>query len=296
MKKTLLLVLLIIIATSYFIGTKLISSSPFVVGEIPKELPNTKEVHFKSKNGATLSGWLVKAKHPKGGILLLHALRSNRLQMLHRAEFLQREGYTVLLFDFQAHGESSGEHITFGHLESLDVESAYDYLEKVLGEPNIGIIGISLGGASALLSNVKKRAKAIVLESVYPTLEEAIEDRLKIYLGSMGRYLSPLLTWQLQPRLGFGVDDLKPIEELSKVKGAVLLIAGEKDKHTTLQESKMMFKQLHEPKELWIVSNAKHVDFDALLGEEYKERVLRFFNSKIAIEKYKRGVQNKNNI
>ena len=99
----------------------------------------------------------------------------------------------------------------------------------------------------------------------------------------MGRYLSPLLTWQLQPRLGFGVDDLKPIEELSKVKGAVLLIAGEDDQHTTLKESKIMFKQLYEPKELWIVPNAKHIDFDALLGKEYEERVLHFFNSKIAI-------------
>ena len=280
MKKILPLFLFTTTIVIYLIGTKLISSSPFVMGAIPKELPNTQEVHFKSKNGATLSGWLTKAKHPKGGVLLLHALRSNRLQMLNRAKFLQREGYTVLLFDFQAHGESSGKHISFGYLESLDVESAYDYLEKELGKPNIGIIGISLGGASALLSNVKKRAKVIVLESVYPTLEEAIKDRLEIYLGSMGRYLSPLLAWQLQPRLGFGVEDLKPIEELSKVKGAVLLIAGEKDKHTTLQESQMMFKKLHEPKELWIVPNAKHVDFDALLGEEYEKRVLRF------LEKY----------
>jgi len=251
MKKILLLFLLIIIATSYFIGTKLISSSPLVIGEIPKELTNTQKIHFKSENGATLSGWLVKAKDPKGSVLLLHALRSNRLQMLHRAKFLQQEGYTVLLFDFQAHGESSREHITFGYLESLDVESAYDYLEKELEEPNIGIIGISLGGASVLLSNVKKRAKAIVLESVYPTLEEAIKDRLEIYLGSMGRYLSPLLTWQVQPRLGFSVDDLKPIEQLPKVKGAVLLIAGERYKHTTLQESKMMFKQVPSKKQ-WV--------------------------------------------
>ena len=117
----------------------------------------------------------------------------------------------------------------------------------------------------------------------YPTLEEAIEDRLTIYLGSIGRYFSPLLTWQLQPQLGFGIDALKPIEQLSKVTSAVLLIAGENDQHTTLKESKMMFQQLHEPKELWIVPNAKHVDFDALLGEEYKKRILRFLNREIAI-------------
>ena len=51
-----------------------------------------------------------------------------------------------------------------------------------------------------------------------------------------------------------------------------------------------MFKQLYKPKELWIVHNAKHVDFDALFMDEYEERMLNFFNSKIAIEKHKRGI------
>jgi len=54
-----------------------------------------------------------------GTIVLMHGVRANRLSMVRRAEMLHRAGYSVLLFDFQAHGESPGSHITMGYLESV---------------------------------------------------------------------------------------------------------------------------------------------------------------------------------
>ena len=240
------------------------------------DLKNTRAVSFPSKSGSQLFGWFLEAKQGKGGVLLLHGVKSNRLQMLNRAKFLQKAGYDVLLFDFQAHGESEGEQITFGHLEELDAESAFDYLQDRLCNPSVGVIGVSLGGASALLGKVKLKAKVLILESVYPSIEEAIDDRLKIYFGSLGSYFSPLLTLQLKPRLGIGVDDLKPIEQLAKVKGAVMIVAGSADKHTTLAESKRMFEEAHEPKELWLVEGKGHIDFSKAVSKEYEERVLDF--------------------
>ncbi len=264
--------LIVAFLSLYSIGTLLTKANP----SIPDDIERIRAVSFASKSGSTLKGWLLEAKQGKGGVLLLHGVRSSRLQMLNRARFLQKEGYDVLLFDFQAHGESEGEQITFGHLESLDVERAYDYLEDRLCNQTIAVIGVSLGGASALLSSVKTRAKVMILESVYPSIKQAIDDRMRIYLGAIGRYFSPLLTMQLKPRLGIDVAELRPIDEMDKVTGAVLIIAGEKDKHTTIEESKEMFKKAHEPRELWVVKGAKHIDFDSLLGKQYEERVLDF--------------------
>ena len=280
MKKIILVSLLVSIAILYAIGTVLTKASPLNIGTPPVDIKNIRAVSFSSESGSELKGWILEAKQGKGGVLLLHGVRSNRLQMLNRAKFLQKEGYDVLLFDFQAHGESKGENITFGHLESLDVEAAYDYLEDRLCNPTIAIIGVSLGGASALLSSVKTEAKVMILESVYPSIEQAIDDRMNIYLGSIGKYLSPLLTLQLKPRLGISTDDLRPIDEVSKVTGAVMIIAGEHDKHTLLNESKEMFKKAHEPKELWVIKGAKHVNFDTLLEKVYEEKILEF------LEKY----------
>jgi len=264
------------ITAVYLAGSYLTSSHPSDIGAIPKDLP-AKEVALQSKSGSVLSAWFIQGDQDKGGILLMHGVKANRLQMKRRALLLYQAGYSVLLFDFQAHGESAGERITFGYLEALDAEAAYTYLHKQLSHQSIGVIGVSLGGASALLGSVAKQANALILESVYPTLEEAIANRLHLYLGSLGSYLLPLLTVQIEPRLGFKTDELRPINALAHTSGAVFIIAGAKDKHTTLSESERLFNAAKQPKKRWIIENAGHVDMEQHQPEQYKEKVLDFF-------------------
>src|SRR5882672_1925461 len=84
------------------------------VADLPSDLSG-ESVEFSSTSGATLRGWLLPGVKAGGAILLMHGVRANRSSMLGRARFLSQAGYSVLLFDFQAHGESTGKHITFGY-------------------------------------------------------------------------------------------------------------------------------------------------------------------------------------
>lgn len=59
----------------------------------------------------------------------------------------------MLLFDFQAHGESPGDHITFGFLESRDARAALDFVHRELPGQLVAALGISLGGAAAVLAD-----------------------------------------------------------------------------------------------------------------------------------------------
>ncbi len=246
----------------------------------PNEL-FAQKVTFNSESGANISGWYVPGETTKGGILLMHGVKANRLQMLGRATFLNKEGYSVLLFDFQGHGESTGKQITFGYLESLDANAGLVYLEERLTNKSIGVIGVSLGGASALIGEVLTKSDAIILESVYPTIEEAISNRLTMRLGFIGKFFTPLLTWQIKPRLGFYPSELRPIEYISRAKAPVFVIAGSDDKHTTLAESNRLFQKAREPKSFWEIKGAAHVDFYNYNPNEYKLRVLEFFNKNI---------------
>jgi len=264
------------ISATYAVGSILSAPNPVEIGVIPAELKG-ESVKFDSGTGRSLSGWLVKGGVGRGGILLMHGVRSNRRQMIERAVLLNKIGYTVLLFDFQAHGESPGEHITFGYLESKNAEAAFTFLEQQLEVKTIGVIGVSLGGASAILSDVSNRASALVLEAVYPTLYEAVQNRISIRFGKFGRYLSPLIMWQIEPRLGFNPDQLSPINQLSKLKIPLLMIAGTEDKHTTLSESKRMFNEASKPKQFWAVKGAGHQDYLKYSPDIYRETVLKFF-------------------
>jgi len=48
--------------------------------------------------------------------------------------------------------ESPGERITFGHLEALDAEAAVEFARQRAPSERLAVIGISLGGAAALLA------------------------------------------------------------------------------------------------------------------------------------------------
>lgn len=208
----------------------------------------------------------------------MHGVRANRLSMLGRARFLAHAGYTILLFDFQAHGESPGEHITFGYLESRDARAAVGFLRQRAPGERIGVIGVSMGGAAALLATPPLEADALVLEMVYPTIYQAIDDRLEMRFGKLGRALTPLLSWQLKPRLGFSTADLRPIDKVGNIRVPKLFIAGANDEDTRIEESRAIFAAAAEPKKLWVVNQAKHEDLLRFASQEYEREVLQFFD------------------
>ena len=268
-------VLLIFFVGTWLAGSVLSASANQPVGNLPSDLAGS-PVKFPSASGATIHGWFIPGK--KGvAIILMHGVRANRLSMLDRARFLSHADYSVLLFDFQAHGESTGEHITFGYLESMDAQAAVSFLRSRAPDEKIGAIGVSLGGAAALLSSPPLEVDAVVLEMVYPTIDQAISNRLTMRLGGWASSLTPLLSWQFKPRLGVDAESLRPIDHIGKISPPKLLIVGAEDQHTTLEESRRLFDAASEPKELWVVNGARHVDLYPLTKKEYEQHVVGFF-------------------
>lgn len=234
-------------------------------------------IQIPAKNGYSIAGWFIQGQNSKPGVLLLHSVRSNRLEMIGRAGFLNKAGYSVLLIDMQAHGETPGEHITFGYRESFDAHTALNYLKSRIPGQKVGVIGVSLGGAAALLGETPIDADAVVLEAVYSSIENAIKNRLAIHLGEFGRIVSPLLEWQIEPRLGVAPDSLSPIAAIINLESPVLIIAGENDQHTLSDESKGLFRAASEPKELWLIEGAHHQNFHRYAPTAYEHRILAFF-------------------
>ena len=245
-------------------------------GQAPADL-QAEAVTLPVSQGGAVRGWLVRGTPGKGVILLLHGVRSNRTQMLGRASFLKAAGYSSLLIDLPAHGESSGERITFGMREAKGVNAALAYLRRELAGEPVGVIGVSLGGASLVFAHARPAPQAVVLESVYPTITEAVANRLSMRLGASGEYLAPLLLWQLPLRLDFSADDLKPIDGVAGLGAPLLVASGALDQQTTIAETRRLFDAAAAPKDLWEVPGAAHQDLHAFKPVEYERRILGFF-------------------
>ena len=196
--------------------------------------------------------------------------------MLARARFLAAAGYATLLIDLPTHGESSGDHITFGAREGEGVKAALAFLRSQVPGERVAVIGASLGAASTVLALPQPEPDALVLESMFPAIEDAVGNRLAGTLGPAGRHLAPLLLWQLPLRLGVHTADLRTEARLAQWHAPVLISSGSEDRHTPWHETERLFAAAHAPKALWRVKGAAHVDLHAFAPAQYQQRVLAF--------------------
>jgi fermentation-respiration switch protein FrsA (DUF1100 family) len=239
-------------------------------------------VQLSTADGASVAGWFLRGQPGRGAVLLLHGIRADRRQMAARASFLAAAGHAVLLIDLPAHGESAGERITFGAREAAGVHAALDHLRRELPGERIGVIGVSLGAASFVLSGAAPTVHAAVLESMYPTIEEAVSNRLAVRFGAPGRWLSPLLLWQLPLRLDVSTAQLSPLAAMPALGVPVLIASGTHDQQTPWRETERLFAAAAAPKALWAVEGAAHVDLCEHSPAAYQQRVGAFLAAHLA--------------
>jgi fermentation-respiration switch protein FrsA (DUF1100 family) len=145
---------------------------------------------------------------------------------------------------------------------------------------------MSLGGAASLLGFTPLPVDALVLEAVYPTIDAAVANRIAVVLGPIAgpvvappiaRGLARLLVLLLPPILGVEADALRPIDRIDEATAPILIAAGTADTRTTIGETRALFARAREPRQLWAVEGAGHVDLEAYAPEEYRRRVVGGF-------------------
>lgn len=267
------------------VGLYLAAPRPAVLGLPPGSLAGAEMVQFASASGSVLHGWyLPPAREGGGAVVLMHGYRSNRGVMAARAAFLHSRGFGALLFDFQAEGESPGQHITFGFLEGMDAVAAVAFVRGRAPGELVAAIGVSLGGAAVTLAPEPLAVDAVVLESVFPTLDSALRNRLAMYLPHVQApvavpVLAPLMEALMPPILGVGVQEVAPIVGIKRVRAPLLVIAGDQDDRTTIAEGRALYTAAPEPKQFWEVAGAGHVDLEKLDQAAYWAKVLPFLTA-----------------
>lgn len=275
-------------------GGRLIASAPSGRPRIPDGL-NAAAFTVEDVQGRAVHGWrvpassshLASASDAGGGVVvLLHGIHGNRTAMVGRARFLALGGYASVLVDLHAHGESEGARITLGDQERYTVRAAVQHARKWMPGRPVAVIGVSLGGAAATLASPLD-VDAMVLESVYPDIDSAVEHRVAARLGSRLRALAGVPAWlllaQIEPRLGVSRTGLRPVDRMGDVGCPVLIASGTEDPHTPPSEAERLFAAAVQPKELWLVEGAAHVDLHRAAPAEYERRVLRFLDDALGL-------------
>jgi pimeloyl-ACP methyl ester carboxylesterase len=252
----------------------LTKSWPSPVGALPRDL-HGETVEIPWPRGV-MRAWMLEGDGVSGAIVLLHGWRGCRRWMLDRARFLLDQGFSVIAPDLPGHGESPADSVTFGLTEGAAVDAVLDCAQRRFPGQPLGVIGLSLGGASFLMARRDVRVQAVILESVFPTLRQALVDRMHRFLGPVGSLLTPGLVAAVALLRGQSPDSVRPIDRVASLGCPLLAMHGARDLSTPVAEVEEWFARAVPPKELWILDGAEHEDLYAAGGAEYRRRVLAF--------------------
>jgi fermentation-respiration switch protein FrsA (DUF1100 family) len=287
--KLTLVVLLAAIAA--FLGISVyLGHSMTVVERVPiTETPavcglDYEEIAFTSRiDELTLYGWYLPADDSDAVIIMVHGAEQNRadpnVKMLDIACGLVEHGYSVLMFDTRGHGESEGDRMSAGYFEVRDLGGAVDYVSG-LGFEDIGVLGFSMGGATAIMTAAEdENIDVVVADSTYADLNDMLEPQFAERTSFPTFFLRPLL---FMVKMMYGIDftAIKPVEVVGDIAPRpILFIQGELDDVVPPEHAYSLYEASDNWRnQLWLISDVGHVEAYASYPEEYMDRVTSFFD------------------
>ena len=241
-----------------------------------------------TSDGAELRGWKVRAENPNGSwVLLFHGVADNRVGVIGQSEVLLPAGYSVVMMDQRAHGESGGGMATYGWLERNDTRAIVDALVASEHPQHIFALGESMGAGIALQSaGVDPRVEAVVAEAPFASLREASYD----YAGLqeyplLGKTLFAPGAWMMVYRggklAGFPAAGVSPEKAVAARNFPVLLICDEADTTLPCRHARRIYAAASGPKTLWEVPGAFHTAALGFAPDEFRRRVLDFLRQPV---------------
>ena len=260
-----------------------LASSPAVFGLAYEDVTFT-----STGDGIALRGWFLPVPDSDRVVVIAHGRNSNRTgedgQLVPHAEALVKHGYNVLMFDFRAHGESSGVRYTLGAAEQRDVLGAVAYLRGRGFTPDrMGFWAHSMGAATVLLTSaVSPDVRTIVADSSFARLEDLLARELPRTSGLPGFFNPPILFFA---RTLFGADAsvVNPVDVVSGLPpDSLFIIHAEADGLIPVNHARRIAAAAGPAVyDLWIFPGSRHDRVSSAAPDRYRARVLAFFGEKL---------------
>lgn len=239
-----------------------------------------KNLTLTTADGLKISGWYFSGTRPHA-IILVHGIGANRQAVLPEAAILADSGYHLLLIDLRGHGLSEGNQATYGYREAWDVRAATDYLDALPEIEHIGALGTSYGGAAvARAAAIDPRLEAVIIESSYSSLPDAVEDSFEQRSMFPKWPFAPLFVALAERRVGIKISQVDSARDLATLHPrAVMIIHGAEDGLFPLHHALKMYDAAQEPKVLWVIEGFGHGNPAVGREVEFGARVVTFFES-----------------
>jgi len=264
---------------------------------------DAEEVTLVTRDGLKLQACYLKSNKPRKGVLLFGLeFGSNRWSCVPYCDFLREAGYDIFAFEMRGQGDSPAQ---TGYeplqwvtdFEVVDFQTAIAYLKTRPDKDRrgIGLFGLSKGGSAGLMvASQDEFVRCFVVDGAFASLTTMVpymRQWVMIYTQTprIARIV-PVWYFYLAARIGIRRIEKErdchypPLEPcMAKLAPRPLfMIHGGADNYIKPDMARALFDLAGEPKEFWLVENAKHNQAITVAADEYKRRVLAFFDKNLA--------------
>ena len=240
-----------------------------------------------TEDGLKLAAWRVDADDPRAAVVFLSGIHSPSVTAFFgHAAMLRKEGFSSVLVEMRAHGESEGDLICLGTKEVLDVQAAVRHIKGLDPELPVVVYGLSMGaGAAVNAIGETMEIDALVTLSAFSTWPDVFAYNMELMgIPKVLCELEKPFVW-LYMGVKYGSDGLRvnPLDEIRKLNGRPALLMHSKGDTQVPYASFEMLKAALPEAETYVVDGDYHFicDDHFLHPEEdmaYSEAVLGFLN------------------
>jgi len=229
----------------------------------------------RTEDNIDIAGLIIDQPASDSVLLVCHGYKQSKEHLIGLANLFP--DHTVVLFDLRAHGDSSGNLVSFGYHEYKDVCAVVNYLKKDarFRTKNLYGLGISMGAASVANACSKGcKFDGLILDSCFSQLDFDVISRFasipKLLFG-VGKSLFKLIC-------GVDIDTIRPAAFLSTIDCPLMIIHSPLDEKVSIAHAQELFDNAGCKDKLLVQCKGTHGLLFRHDAEAYKKAVIDFLS------------------
>ena len=243
-----------------FFPTKEITNTPDDLGM------SFEEVYFPAADGTQLHGWFIPGRGDDT-IVWFHGNAGNISNRVYNIMLMNAHlGANLFIFDYRGYGLSEGRPSERGVYS--DGEGALEYLRSRddIDHDRLVLFGRSLGGCVVAELAMQHRAKAVIIESSFTSVD------------AMSRHTRPVLSRFIPTRL-LVRSRFDSISKMPHIHSPLMIVHGDKDITVPIHMGRELFDAANEPKRFYEIKGATHDDTHMVGGKPYFTALREFIDN-----------------
>ena len=218
-----------------------------------------------SEDGLKLHATWFPQGDKKKTVICFHGYTSKGMSdYIGLSGYYLKRGYSMLLVDERAHGESEGRYIGFGCLDRRDALKWIEWVVETCGEDvQILLHGTSMGGATVLMTSsleLPPQLTGSISDCAFTSPKEVFTHVLKHMIHLPAFPMMQFADFFNRKLAGYGLDECNAAEEVKNASRPILLIHGSGDTFVPCSMCDTIYENIATPKQKLVIEGAAHAE------------------------------------